>query len=48
MKFGLGVLALIDPEPIAGGDVQDIHSVTLAQAPLDGRRDPRPIQVDPR
>jgi len=39
---------LIDPEPISGGDVQYIHSVTLAHAPLDGRTDPRLIQVDSR
>ena len=40
--------ALIDPEPISGGDVQYIHSVTLAQAPLDGQTAPRLIQVDSR
>jgi hypothetical protein len=39
---------LIDPEPISGGDVQYIHSVTLAHAPLDGKTDPRLIQVDSR
>jgi hypothetical protein len=39
---------LIDPEPIAGSDVQYIHSVTLAHAPLDGERAPRLIQVDSR
>jgi Acetoacetate decarboxylase (ADC) len=40
--------ALIDPEPISGGDVQYIHSVTLAHAPLDGTTGPRLIQVDSR
>jgi hypothetical protein len=40
--------ALVDPEPISGGDVQYIHSVTLARAPLDGETAPRLIQVDPR
>jgi hypothetical protein len=40
--------ALVDPEPISGGDVQYIHSVTLARAPLDGTTVPRLIQVDPR
>ena len=40
--------ALVDPEPISGGDVQYIHSVTLAQAPLEGQRRPLLIQVDPR
>lgn len=39
---------LIDPEPISPGDVQYIHSVTLAQAPLDGTTAPRLIQVDSR
>jgi hypothetical protein len=39
---------LIDPEVISGGDVQYIHSVTLAQAPLDGRTGPLLIQVDSR
>ena len=40
--------ALVDPEPISGGDVQYIHAVTLARAPLDGATAPRLIQVDPR
>ena len=40
--------ALVDPEPISGGDVQYIHAVTLARAPLDGTAAPRLIQVDPR
>jgi hypothetical protein len=39
---------LIDPEPISGSDVQYIHSVTLARAPLDGTTGPRLIQVDSR
>jgi hypothetical protein len=40
--------ALVDPQPISGGDVQYIHSVTLAQAPLDGKATPWIVQVDPR
>jgi hypothetical protein len=40
--------ALVDPQPISGGDVQYIHSVTLAQVPLDGTTAPRLVQVDPR
>ncbi|HEU4437903.1 MAG TPA: acetoacetate decarboxylase family protein [Methylomirabilota bacterium] len=49
-RDGVTVLdcALIDPEPIAGSDVQYIHSVTLARAPLDGSTAPRLIQVDSR
>lgn len=39
---------LIDPEAISGGDVQYIHSVTLAHAPLEGKTEPRLIQVDSR
>ena len=39
---------LIDPEPISGGDVQYIHSVTLARAPLDGKTGPLLVQVDSR
>jgi Acetoacetate decarboxylase (ADC) len=42
------VCALVDPEAISGGDVQYIHSVTLAHAPLDGTTAPHLIQVDPR
>ena len=38
--------ALVDPELISGGDVQYIHSVTLARAPLDGEEAPRLVQVD--
>ena len=40
--------ALVDPQPISGGDVQYIHSVTLAQVPLDGTTAPWLVQVDPR
>lgn len=49
-RSGVTVLecALVDPEPISGGDVQYIHSVTLARAPLDGVTTPSLIQVDPR
>ena len=39
---------LVDPEAISGGDVQYIHSVTLANAPLDGKIGPLLIQVDSR
>jgi len=39
---------LIDPEAIAGGDVQYIHSVTIANAPLDGKTGPLLVQVDSR
>jgi hypothetical protein len=49
-RDGVSVLdcALVDPQPISGGDVQYMHSVMLAQAPLDGQTVPRLIQVDPR
>jgi hypothetical protein len=49
-RDGVTVLdgGLIDPEPISPGDVQYIHSVTLARAPLDGTTGPRLIQVDSR
>jgi hypothetical protein len=40
--------AVVNPEPISGGDVQYIHTVTLAHAPLDGRVTPVLVQVDPR
>jgi len=40
--------ALVDPEAISGSDVQYINWVTLARAPLDGKVEPRLIQVDPR
>jgi hypothetical protein len=50
VRDGVTVLdcELIDPEAISGSDVQYIHSVTLAQAPLDGQTGPRLIQVDSR
>ena len=50
VRDGVTVLEceLIDPEAIAGTDVQYIHSVTLAHAPLDGKTDPLLIQVDSR
>lgn len=50
VRDGVTVLEceLIDPEAIAGTDVQYIHSVTLAHAPLDGTTAPRLIQVDSR
>lgn len=38
---------LINPEVIAGGDVQYIHSVTMGQVPEDGRLSPNLVQVDP-
>jgi hypothetical protein len=49
-RDGVTVLecGLIDPEPISGGDVQYIHSVTLAQAPLEGQTRPLLVQVDSR
>jgi hypothetical protein len=40
--------ALVDPEPISGGDVQYIHTVTLAQAAVEGKVGPVLVQVDPR
>jgi hypothetical protein len=40
-------VALVDPEPIGGGDVQYIHSVTLAQIPHGGSQAPHLVQVDP-
>ena len=50
VRDGVTVLdcELIDPEAISGGDVQYIHSITLAHAPLDGQTGPRLIQVDSR
>ena len=50
IRDGVTVLdcELIDPEAISGGDVQYIHSVTLAHAPLDGKTGPLLIQVDSR
>jgi hypothetical protein len=38
--------ALVDPEPISPGDVQYIHSVTLASVAEAGREAPALIQVD--
>jgi hypothetical protein len=35
-------------QPIPGRDVQSIHSVTLAHAPLDGKSGPLLIRVDSR
>ena len=40
-------LALVDPEPIAGGDVQYIAAVNLARLIEDGRPTPYLVQVDP-
>jgi len=50
VRDGVTVLdcGVIDPDPISPGDVQYIHSVTLAQAPLDGKTAPLLIQVDSR
>jgi Acetoacetate decarboxylase (ADC) len=50
VRDGVTVLdcGVIDPDPISPGDVQYIHSVTLAQAPLDGKTGPLLIQVDSR
>jgi len=39
--------ALVNPEPISGGDVQYIHSVTFARVMEDGRPVPSLVQVDP-
>jgi hypothetical protein len=49
-KAGKVVLdcALIDPQPVAGTDVQYINWVTAANAPLDGQTQPMLIQVDPK
>jgi hypothetical protein len=41
-------VALVNPEPISGGDLQYINWVTLARAPLDGKEQLLLIQVDPR
>ncbi len=38
--------AVVNPEVISGGDIQYIHSVTLAQVPDNGRAEPRLLQVD--
>lgn len=40
--------ALVDPQPVAGSDVQYINWVTAANAPLDGQTQPLLIQVDPK
>lgn len=40
--------ALVDPQPVAGNDVQYINWVTAANAPLDGTIQPMLIQVDPK
>ena len=50
LQAGMPILdaALVDPQPISGGDVQYIHAVTLARAPLDGKTAPWLVQVDPR
>jgi hypothetical protein len=49
-KDGKTVLdcALVDPQPVAGSDVQYINWVTAANAPLDGLTAPLLIQVDPK
>jgi hypothetical protein len=49
-KAGRTILdcALIDPQPVAGTDVQYINWVTAANAPLDGTTQPLLIQVDPK
>jgi hypothetical protein len=49
-KAGKTVLdcALINPQPVAGTDVQYINWVTAANAPLDGTTQPMLIQVDPK
>ena len=39
--------AMINPQPVAGSDVQYINWVTLGQGPLDGVTKPLLIQVDP-
>src|SRR3954453_6188593 len=39
--------ALVNPQPVAGTDVQYINWVTAANAPLDGTTQPMLIQVDP-
>lgn len=50
VKDGVTVLdcALVNPEAIAGGDVQLINWVTMVNAPLDGVTAPMLIQVDPK
>jgi len=39
--------ALVNPETISGGDVQYIHTVTLARVMEDGKPVPYLVQVDP-
>ena len=40
--------ALVNPQPVAGTDVQYINWVTAENAPLDGTTQPMLIQVDPK
>ena len=40
--------ALVNPQPVSGGDVQYINWVTAVNAPLDGTTQPMLIQVDPK
>jgi len=40
--------ALVNPQPVAGTDVQYINWVTAVNAPLDGQTQPMLIQVDPK
>jgi hypothetical protein len=40
--------ALVNPEAIAGSDVQLINWVTMVNAPLDGTTSPMLVQVDPK
>jgi hypothetical protein len=40
--------ALVNPQPVAGSDVQYINWVTAANARLDGQTQPILIQVDPK
>jgi hypothetical protein len=49
-KDGKAILdcALVNPQPVSGGDVQYINWVTAANAPLDGTTQPMLIQVDPK
>ena len=49
LRDGAAILeaALVNPEVISGGDIQYIHSVTLARAPEGGGAAPLLIQVDP-
>ena len=49
LRDGAAILeaALVNPEVISGGDIQYIHSVTLARAPEGSGAAPLLIQVDP-